>query len=306
MKRSTPLSALPYYREETLRSDGRNIVLSIWLRNPSACTLLFYPGTMASPLLHRFFLQELWRMGCNVAGLHPVGHGASRIGSETFVFEDILRNGLDAADWLRERMDGPVAVTGHSQGGILALAHAMRDQHIAATFPICTLLPQHPQAGMVTRFHNILHRRNQLLAILRAGARWLPRLPVIVPFYLEPRRVLAGIACRLAPRKYMRMSYPLRFVHSLFAADLTDACREGHITCPVVLMTARNDALFSLSLMQTMLEEIKAPGKQLCILSGGGHMAPLCPPYATEAAARMAEHCAGLGLPLYDCGLTTI
>lgn len=300
---TSPSGALRAYRQESLVSCGVPIALSVWERRPQAATALFYPSTMASPLLHRFFLEELWRMGLNVVGLHPLSHGQSPKIKKDFTFAHILRNGLDAADWIRQRMDGPLIVTGHSQGGIFALAHAARDSRIAAAVPITTLLPQHPDAGLVTRFHRILRRRETLLAILRAGARLMPRLPVLMPFYLEINRIMAGAVEPLSDWRCLRASYPLRFICSLFTEDISDACVPGNIACPVLLITAKNDALFTLPLMRAMLDDIAAPQKKLLLIDGGGHLAPLCGPYARQIAARMAEHCAGLGLPLHDCGL---
>ena len=294
------------YRLEHIYSDGLPIALSVWWRHESASSVLFYPSTMASPLLHRFYLEELWRMGLNVVGLHPLSHGASPRIKKSFVFDDVLRNGMDAFTWLRERVSGPIVLSGHSQGGILALAHAAHDTRPAATFPFCTLLPQHPRAGEVTRFDALLHHRERLLAAARTLARWVPRLPVCIPFYLEYERIVAGGRSPFAPARHMRLSYPVSFVSSLFNADMSAACVEGGIRCPVMLMAARDDALFTPDLMQTMLDEVRAPLKKLIWVSGGGHVSPMCPAFATESAARLAEHCAGLGLPLHDCGLTDI
>lgn len=292
--------SLPH--EVIIISGGLPICLSVWKRHPTACTAVFYPSTMASPLLHRHFLHKLWCMGLNVVGVHPVGHGHSPRHGDTFVFGDLLRNGMDAVTWTLEHMEGPVVVTGHSQGGILTLAHAAVDARIAAAFPLCTLLPQHPEAGHVTRFHTVLRHRERLKTILRVGAHLLPRFPVLIPFYLDYSRITAGSRRPERPWGYMRMHYPLRFVSSLFHTDLSAVCTPGHIRCPVVLMVARDDALFPPEIMRTMLECVYAPEKRLVYISGGGHMAPLCADFVTETAALLAGHCAGMGLPLHECG----
>lgn len=293
------------YREETISSGGLPIVLSVWERHPAACTVLFYPSTMASPLLHRFFLEELWGMGLNVVGLHPLGHGKSSTKNKKFTFQDILRNGLDAVDWITRTMRGPVVIAGHSQGGILALAHVAQDARPAAAFPLCTLLPQHPKAGTVTRFRRLLRHKERLLAVLRTGSRVFPLLPIFMPCYLELGRITAGAAKPRTDLREMRGHYPLCFVYSLFSADLSAACVDGNISCPVVLMQADNDALFTLPVARDMFACIRAPEKRLALIHGGGHMAPLCSPFATEIAARIAAHCAGYGLPLHACGDTT-
>lgn len=297
------------YRLERILSNGVPIALSVWWRHESASSVLFYPSTMASPLLHRFYLEELWRMGLNVVGLHPLSHGASPRIQKTFTVNDIIQNGVDAFTWLRERTSSPIVVSGHSQGGILALLHALRAENSGtypdALFPFCTLLPQHPRAGEVTRFGSLLQHRERFLAGVRWLARVLPRLPICIPLYLEYDRIVAGARNPVALARYIRLTYPVAFVSSLFNADMHLACEQSHIRCPVFLMSACDDALFTPQLMETMLDAIHAPQKKILWISGGGHLAPMCPQFATETAARLAEQCAGMGLPLYHCGQTT-
>ncbi len=289
---------IPRIEKTTITSCGVPIVLSLWKRHPGAATLVFYPGTMASPLLYEDLLTRLCVGGMNVVGIHPLSHGESPRIKRRFVFDDILRNGLDAVSWVLEHWGGPVAVAGHSQGGILTLAHAAADPRIAAAFSLCTLLPQHPRAGEVTRFARRLHHRERILHILHTADRFFPRLPVIIPMYLNLSRVFAGAESMPRSVGDTRLSYPLHFVVSLFTADLSAACTKGVIQCPLTVISARNDALFPPELMRTMLDCVKAPAKELMLLSGGGHLAPLTPRRAAEIAANITARCAGYGLPL--------
>ena len=253
---------------------------------------------MASPLLYGDLLTRLCAGGMNVVGVHPLSHGRSPRIKRRFVFNDILQNGLDAVTWVREHWNTPVAVAGHSQGGILALAHAAADPRISAAFPLCTLLPQHPRAGEVTRFARWLRHKERILHILRTVDRLLPWFPVIIPMYLNLARVFAGAESMPRTAGDTRLSYPLHFVVSLFTEDLQAACVEGGIRCPLTVISARNDALFPPELMRVMLDCVKAPDKELLLLSGGGHLAPLATRRAAEIAAAITARCAGYGLPL--------
>ncbi len=278
------------------------VVLSVWENDPKAVTILFYPGTMASPHMYPIFLQELHRLGCNVVALHPLSHGDSPAIKKSFTFQDILHNGMDAQRWIEHFFHGPMVICGHSQGGILTLAHALEAQHsqrLAAIFPIGTLLPHQDEAGTVTKFKDLLRYKKRFLQFLSFFAQLFPCLPIPFCLYLSMKRVLRGAYKLRLSTHGLRTSYPLCFVASLFTKDMRKAEQEGSISCPVYLYTAKNDDLFSLQLMQKTLKAIKAPHKELVLLHGGGHLSPLSAVYGKYMAAHMAATCASLGLPLH-------
>ncbi len=297
----------PAYREATVISGGVPIVLSLWVRPPlrngeNAPVILFYPSTMASPLLHQALLEAMWSRGFTVAGLHPIGHGKSP-DSKDFTFNDIIQNGLDAEKWLREQFQSPFLVSGHSQGGICTLAHATQSKNLAAAFSLGTLLPQHPDAPTVTRFKDFAAYREVILEKVHALAEQFPRFPVFMPFYLEFTRSLAGAPKDVyddftAALPLMRASYPARFIDSLFTTDLSAATKPGNITCPYTIIVASNDGLFPPELMEKMLAEIQAPQKQLLVLEGGGHAAPASIQYAPIIADMIATNYTNFGFSL--------
>jgi len=173
-----------------LPSRHRELQLEIW-PNQGAGVMLFYPGTMLSPFQYRPLLAALRQSGFAVAALHLTGHGLNRH-STGFTFGDLLQNGLDAEGWLRAEGHSDIAVCGHSQGGILALAHAAASSRLMAAFPITGILPQMCEAIYLTRFASMADRRQKIAAIFAALARWLPRLPLPLHAYLEPGKILAG------------------------------------------------------------------------------------------------------------------
>lgn len=290
----------PYtYQEVSLQSVGVPIVLSVWMGDPAATTVVFYPGTMSSALFYENFLTQLAQQGFNVVGLHPLSHGKSPRLKNCFTFADILQNGKDAVAWARSHSSGPIVLAGHSQGGILALAHAAEAPNIATAFLLCTLLPQHPRAIEVTLFKPFARWHKHLLRALCSLSAYVPRLPIMVPMYLSLFRIFHGGSGAVRPKNALRAAYPLCFLASLFSTALAQATHEGGIHCPIELITARDDALFTPDLMQCMLKAIVAPEKKHILLSGGGHMAPLVPKYATRIARHMAQSCRERGLPLH-------
>lgn len=295
-----PPDARPFRRTVMLASQGIPVALSVWYRHPEATTLLFYPGTMASPVMYTLLLNALWRQGLNVVALHPLSHGLSPCIKKDFTFADIVQNGLDAGRWAREHFSGPLVVAGHSQGGILTLAHAVRDPHVQAAFPLCALIPELEGAAAVTLFRRFERHKSMLQALLRGLAFMLPTLPVPMTAYISLRNAMKGHRQVVAPSRELRWTYPMSFVSSLFNLKLAEACAPGHIGCPLILFTANDDALFTLDLMRRTFACIAAPRKKLEVIHGGGHMFAVSRIFAPQVAARMAEHCAALGLPLHS------
>lgn len=289
----------PVYTNITIHSGAVPIVLSTCITDLSATTVVFYPGTMAGVMYYRLLLDAFVQQGFNVVGVNPLSHGDSPRVKYLFTFEDIIQNGQDAVLWARKHTKGPVVIAGHSQGGIVALAHALHPiAPVDAAFLLCTVLPQHPRAIELTIFAPFAQWYKSLLRGISHLASWVPWLPIMVPMYLSLRKIFRDSSGMHRPRGHIRAFYPLGFIASLFAADLTGATRQGGITCPVSLITAQTDALFTPDLMSCMWDAIKASDKQRIVLTGGGHLAPFVPRYATEIAIHMAARCVALGLAI--------
>ncbi len=275
------------------------ITLSVWENHPQAVTVLFYPGTMATPQMYSVLLSELYRLGCNVVAIHPLSHGLSSKEKSNFTLDDILQNGRDAQLWIKSNFLGPIVICGHSQGGILTLAHSIENQDIKASFPIGAILPNEPYAIDITHFSFLKSHQVALLKVLQKASKIFPRLPIPFFAYLAPMKIIANAYRVHAPRSDCRKTYPLCFIYSLFSLDLAKASQNNNIKCPVFLITPKDDILFPFDIMQKVFETIKAPQKKLISLESGGHLAAVSIYHAKHIAAHIAAECAGLGLPLY-------
>lgn len=254
--------------------------------------LLFYPGTMACPRQYEVFLEALHRQGLGTAALHFTGHGVMPH-CTGFTFDTLLQNVLDAEACLRARGVRRLAVCGHSQGAILTLAHAAHSSALAAALPIAGCYPQQSDAILLTRFARWQAQRARLQSFIDAAARRLPRLPVPLWAYLSVPRILAGGRGMRHRTARQRWSYPLVFLRSLFAAQVPEqAC------CPVHMLAAVNDALFTPDIIRHAYELLQAPRKSLFWLPGGGHLMVFVPRMAHIAARHVAACCAGAGLRL--------
>lgn len=231
--------------------------------------------------------------GFSVAGLHLAGHGLCRRKSG-FTFESLLAQGLEAEKWLHRNGYAHVVVCGHSQGGILTLAHAGASSTIGAAFAISAIFPRMASAIELTRFARLAHMREWLMNIIRSLAAKMPRLPIPMPVYLNAGRILRGreLPVYLGTGKG-RISYPLQFLASLF-----DAFVSPVLHCPFWLFNAINDDLFTEKLIKETFALIQAPVKKLVWLDNGGHLAPLTPRFANFIARYAAAATAGLAMPI--------
>ncbi|OXS28005.1 MAG: esterase [Desulfovibrio sp. MES5] len=281
----------PTVTYHSLRSLGSKASLEFWPKR-NAGVMLFYPGTMLCPRQYRPLLAALYEAGFAVAALHLTGHGRNSHWTG-FTFADLLRDGLAAEQWLRQEGFNAIAVSGHSQGGILTLAHAAASQGLTAAFPITGTLPQSDDAVDLTRFRRWKNRRREITANINALARRLPRLALPLPAYLSIRRITSGARRIVYDRKHSRLTYPLAFLASLFSANVSE---EMH--CPLYFFSAVNDALFTPANTKATFETLRAPVKKLLWLPGGGHLAAMNPPLCRFIARHAAAVCAGQGLPL--------
>lgn len=246
--------------------DADGTLLQVW-PNPGAGAILFLPGTMLEPGHYALIIARLRAAGLAVASPHFCGHGLRRK-SFPFTFQSLLEECAKAEAWLRANGYDRVAVCGHSQGGILALAFASLSPNLAAAFSLCAAFPQDPEAITLTKFRAFAARRESLMKFIRKAAKMAPRFPVPLPVYLSPRRLLAG---RTKPvwigKGKGRVTYPLGFLASLF-----DAAPAKKLNCPWWLFAAKNDGLFTPKLTQTVFARVMAPEKTLVWLENGGHL----------------------------------
>lgn len=257
-----------------------------------ASTVIFFPGTMASPWQYSYLLDEIQQAGLNVVSPHFPGHGYCRK-EPVPSFAKMLELGLDAEKWLLRQGLGPVVVAGHSQGAIQALGHAGTSRQVKAAFPVSAIFPQMPEAIEATRFACQATKFDKLLAFINASARSLPFLPVPWFVYLQASRIKKGSGKIMMPAQTMRSSYPLTFIASLFSARVAEQAN-----CPVWLINAKDDALFTPDLTRKTFARLRASAKTMVWLESGGHLAAVEQHGSKFVARRIAAACSSLGLPI--------
>ncbi len=279
------LSAYEHYQEVLISSVGTQIALSIYEAEPDSPCVIFLPGTMTHPLFYDEFLAGLAKQGYNVIGLHFVSHGKSPRGKIIYGFSDLLQNVQDAVTYCLENYNDNIVLMGNSQGGILSLAAAAVDGRIRAAFPHGVLLPKLEESLLITRLPRFLMAVYELLRLFIRLLGWLlPFLPVPIYAYLKPKRVSRS------PELYKLFvsdpiglrSYPLYFLASLVNADLS-GISNGRISCPIVVIAARQDPIFSFSYVSKVYKNIAAPKKEMLVFDEPYHL------IFNEATERILE-----------------
>jgi fermentation-respiration switch protein FrsA (DUF1100 family) len=112
-----------------------------------------------------------------------------------------------------------------------------------------------------------------LLAALRLAARLAPGLPVPLWAYLDLDRVCGQPETR---RRFLTdplglRCYPLGFLAELVTADLA-GMRDGSIRCPVLVIAATADPLFSFGYTRRVFDQIVAPAKELLVFEVDRHL----------------------------------
>jgi alpha-beta hydrolase superfamily lysophospholipase len=262
------------YEEVQIDSGGVPVVLSIWHADAPRATVVFLPGTMVHPLFYAEFLDGLAADGLRVVGVHSQGHGKSPRTRAPLTWSALVRNAEDGVAYAVARFPEPVVVLGSSQGGMLATAVAASGLPLAGVIAHNILDPQDPSALRVTRLPGWVAKvQRPLQRLLHLAGALLPRLPVPIGAYLDLRRVCGDRDSleHFRTDPLALRSYPLRFIASLFDADLS-ALTDGSLRCPVVVLAATGDPLFPTEDARELAHRIVAPDTRFVTVDLDRHL----------------------------------
>lgn len=246
---------------------------------------------MIEPGHYALFINRLYLSGFSVYALHLDGHGRNRHKMAPSL-SAMVDQGLLAQEWILKQRAASLVLGGHSQGAICALMHGGLSNAPSALFAISGCLPQLPSAIHITRFGALAKWRKEILTILKYASGILPGLPIPMPLYLSGHKILANHHPPILTGKgASRISYPLRFLYSLFSSHIPE-----RILCPLWLIGSRGDGLFTENINMETFKALSAPSKKLLYLPEGGHLAILNPWLARYCASICA--CAALSLKL--------
>ena len=170
---------------------------------------------------------------------------------------------------------------------------ATRDHELAGVVAHNILDPALPESITVSRFPTFLQAwYGQFVRALRVVATLLPRLPIRFSVYLDLARVCRErwTAEQFQMDHLSLRAYPLAFLADLFTVDMT-AVGDGTITCPILVVAARGDPLFSFDYTQKVFARIAAPAKELVVFDTDHHLLfNECLPLVLPRIAELITH----------------
>lgn len=248
-------------------SGGNRLHLDIRRHDGDRPVLLFIPGTGAHAGYYSEFLERLAAEGFTVVGLDPRGHGKSDGVRGDFSFDELLDDVDSAVGYITDTISKNIGVFGSSQGGLLTLYAAARNDVIrSAVCHNAAYLPR--DAAECTRAPRLFAVTMPLFVSL---ARILPSLRLPTTTYLDMYAVFRdekNLAAYLEDPLSVK-KYTLRSIASLATAKPARPLSE--ISCPVMILTGSHDAVIPLRVARRVYADLSSP-KSLEIIEGALHM----------------------------------
>jgi len=223
------------WKDEVLRLEGRDLHLYHFESKPEDPVMVFIPGTAVYALLYLEFMYKLSRQGFNVVGFDPKGHGRSSGKRGSYTLGSQVEDAREVIGHAIETYNDKVAVSGSSQGGMVAFYAAAADPRLKAAVCHNLIAPDEPDNERITRWPGLFRPA-------------MPLLPYLLPLTQSPLGEL---------RTPIWLYLNLGAEESRFIPDLNAFMKED----PLVVRAISLRALASLSTtpMARKVEEIETP-----------------------------------------------
>ena len=223
------------WTDEVLHLDGRDLHLYHFASRPEDPVMVFIPGTSVYALLYLEFMSKLCGQGFNVVGFDPKGHGRSSGKRGSYTLASQVEDAREVIGHAIETYNDKVAVSGSSQGGMVAFYAAAADPRLKAAVCHNVIANDEPDNERITRWPGLFRPV-------------MPLLPYLVPLTETPLGEL-----RTPIQAYLNLAAE----ESRFIPDLAAFFRED----PLVVKAISLRALASLSTtpMARKVEEIETP-----------------------------------------------
>ncbi|RJP34065.1 MAG: alpha/beta fold hydrolase [Actinobacteria bacterium] len=254
------------WREDALDLGDRRLALYHFESEPGDPVMVFVPGTSVYALLYAEYMFKLSRQGFNVIGFDPRGHGRSSGKRGVYTLGKLVEDALAVIDYAFETCGDKVAVSGSSQGGMIAFYCAAAEPRLKAAVCHNVIAPDEPDNERMTRWAGLFRPLMPFLPHLQPLMDSpLGRLMTPVSLYLD----LEAETCRLIPDvgRFLKedplvaSAVSLSALHSLPTTPL--ARRVEEIETPVMVIHAGRDDIFPEDYVRRVYDRLNCEKKFL-------------------------------------------
>ncbi|NPV60855.1 MAG: alpha/beta fold hydrolase [Actinobacteria bacterium] len=235
------------WEEEWLDLGDRRLALYHFRSRPGDPAVVFVPGTSVYALLYTEFMHKLSQQGFNVVGFDPRGHGMSSGKRGVYTLSLLVEDALAVIDHAVAAYGDRVAVSGSSQGGMVAFYCAAAEPRLKAAVCHNVIAPDQPGNERMTRRPGMFRPLMPLLPALKPLMDSpFGRLMIPVSLYLdlkaETSRLVPDVGRFLKEDPLAVNAVSLCALHSLPTTPMARKVEE--IEVPVMVVHAGKDNIF--------------------------------------------------------------
>ncbi len=235
------------WSEEELDLGDRKLALYHFKSDPGDPVMVFVPGTGVYALLYTEYMFKLSKQGFNVVGFDPRGHGMSTGRRGLYTLGQLVEDARAVIDHAVETYGDKVAISGSSQGGMIAFYCAAAEPRLKAAVCHNIIAPDEPGNERMTRWPGMFRPLMPFLSLLQPVVESpLGRLMTPVYLYLdlkaETSRLIPDIVRFLKEDPLVVSAVSLSALHSLASTPL--AVKVEEIKTPVMVIHAGRDNIF--------------------------------------------------------------
>lgn len=258
-----------HVEEDWTRSGGERLHLDVFRADDGKKAIVFVPGTSVYSLFYAEFMHKMRLLGFNVVGFDPRGHGRSSGRRGSYTMATLLEDAAAVVGYTMERFGDGVAISGSSQGGIVAFYAAASDDRLKAA--VCHNVAElgRPEALAITRWPAL----SKLAAKRMQLAGFAPELRLPISIYLdltaEPTRFGKNALefCKKDPLVVLAIA--LKALASLSSTPPPRPVEE--ISIPVMVLQGELDAMFSESYTRSIYDRLTCE-KEMLTVDGATHL----------------------------------
>jgi pimeloyl-ACP methyl ester carboxylesterase len=235
------------WSEEELDLGDRKLALYHFKSDPGDPAMVFVPGTGVYALLYAEYMFKLSRQGFNVVGFDPRGHGMSTGKRGVYTLGQLVEDARAVIDHAIATYGDKVAISGSSQGGMVAFYCAAAEPRLKAAVCHHIIAPDEPDNERMTRWPGMFRPLMPFLSALQPVVD-SPLGKLMTPVYLyldlkvETSRLIPDVAAFLREDPLVASAVSLSALHSLASTPM--AVKVEEIKTPVMVIHAGKDDIF--------------------------------------------------------------